>query len=168
MRRIRAHCPSGCIGATLLRGGLDLQLTPKSPTENIMRRIAYLVVCGSLVGTLGHAHAQPAPQARPCAEEMQKTGGCNSQAPAMPPRPSAEEIRKSMDAAMGSMVPMMGRMTEVAIEAQLKIAARPETAEIIATFKKNLFDQLQKKGFSAEQALQITLSTTIPSAAPGK
>jgi hypothetical protein len=117
----------------------------------------------------GLCQAQMAPQARPCSEETRKAGGCNAQTPmAMPPRPSAEEMQKSMDAAMGSMVPMMGRVTEVAIEAQLKVAARPETAETIATFKKNLFDQLVKKGFTPEQALQITLATSLPSANVGK
>jgi hypothetical protein len=134
-----------------------------------MRRVAFLVVCGSLIGGLCHAQAQSAPQPRPCPEETQKAAGCGSQAQnPTPPRPSPEEMQKSMDAAMDSMVPMMGRMTEVTIEAQLKVAARPETAERVATFKKNLFDQLQKKGFSPEQALQITLSTPVPSGAPGK
>ena len=74
-----------------------------------------------------------------------------------------------MDAAMGSMVPMMGRMTEITIEAQLRLAAMPETAErIVSAFKKNLFDQLQKKGFTPAQALQITLSTPLPSASAAK
>jgi hypothetical protein len=71
-----------------------------------------------------------------------------------------------MDATMGAMVPMMGRMTEIIIEAQLKVAERPETAERIAAFKKNLYDALLKKGFKAEQAMQITLATAPPSAAP--
>ena len=130
---------------------------------------ALLFVSAGLLGAISHAQAQTAPPARPCAEETQKTGGCKSQAPGTTPsRLSAEEMQKSMDAAMGSMVPMMGRMAEVTIEAQLKVAARPETAEIIAAFKKNLFDQLQKKGFSAEQSLQITLATPVPAAAAGK
>ena len=77
-------------------------------------------------------------------------------------------MQKSMDAAMGSMVPMMGRMAEVTIEAQLKLAAMPETAERVAIFKKNLYDQLQKRGFTPSQALQITLSTPLPSASAAK
>jgi len=91
-------------------------------------------------------------------------GLAQSQSP--PRQPSPEEMQKMMDATMGAMVPLMGRMTEVMIEAQLKIAGRPETAERLATFKKNLFDALIKKGFTAEQALQITLATAIPAAAP--
>ena len=58
------------------------------------------------------------------------------------------------------------RLTEVTIEAQLKVAERPETADRIAAFKKNLCDALLKKGFSGEQATQITLATSPPSAAP--
>jgi hypothetical protein len=80
-------------------------------------------------------------------------------------KPTPEEMQKMMDASMVSMLPMLGRMTEAHLEAQLKVAERPETAERIATFKKNLFDALRKKGFTAEQSLQITNSTPLPSAA---
>ena len=83
-----------------------------------------------------------------------------------PQKPSPDEMQKMMDASMVSMLPMLGRMTEVHLEAQLKVAERPETAERIATFKKNLFDALRKKGFTAEQSLRITNSTPLPSAAP--
>jgi len=81
-------------------------------------------------------------------------------------QPSPEDMQKVMDATMGAMVPMMGRMTEVMIEAQLKIAEKPETAQRLATFKRNLFDALVKKGFTQDQAMQITLTTALPSAAP--
>jgi hypothetical protein len=81
-------------------------------------------------------------------------------------QPSPEEMQKMMDATMGAMVPMMGKMTEVILEAQLKVAERPETAERVAAFKKNLYEALLKKGFNTEQAMQITLETAPPSAAP--
>ncbi len=84
----------------------------------------------------------------------------------MPPKPSPEDMQKMMDSSMVSMLPMLGRMTEVHLEAQLKVAERPETAEKIATFKKNLFDALKRKGFTTEQSLQITNATPLPSAAP--
>jgi len=96
---------------------------------------------------------------------MKKADGCKGQSP-IPSRPSPDEMQKEMDTAMGAMVPMMGRMAEVMIEAQLKAAARPETAISIATFKKNLYDELQKKGFTPEQSLQITLATALPAAGP--
>lgn len=90
----------------------------------------------------------------------------HAQGSAQQKQPSPEDMQKMMNATMGTMVPMMGRMTEVMLEAQLKIAERPETAERVAAFKKNLFDALLKKGFNAEQAMQITLATAPPSASP--
>ena len=90
----------------------------------------------------------------------------HAQEPPAQRQPTPEEMQKIMDATMGAMVPMMGRMTEVVIEAQLKIAVLPETAERIATFKKNLYDALTKKGFTKAEALQIVMATDIPSAAP--
>jgi predicted aconitase len=84
--------------------------------------------------------------------------------PTPPKRPAPEDIQKSMDAAMGAMVPMMGRMTEATIEAQLAIAERPGTAERIAVYKKNLFEAYKKQGFTVSQALQLTLATPLPSA----
>jgi phosphate starvation-inducible protein PhoH len=71
-----------------------------------------------------------------------------------------------MDATMGAMVPMMGRMMEVMIEAQLKIAVLPGTAERIAIFKKNLYDALLKQGFTKDQATQLVVATGLPSASP--
>ena len=107
-----------------------------------MRYLTALVICAPLV-LASVAHAQALNQSK---------------------KPSPEEMQKSMDAAMNSMVPMMGRMAEVMIEAQLKIAAQPETATSIAAFKRNLYLELQKKGFSSQEALQITLATALPTA----
>lgn len=81
-------------------------------------------------------------------------------------KPSPEEVQKIMDATMGAMVPVMGRMAEAMLEAQLKVAAHPDTAERVAVFKWNLFAALQKKGFTKEEALQIVIATGIPSASP--
>ena len=83
----------------------------------------------------------------------------------LPQKPTPEQMQTMADASMVSMLPMVGRITEAHLEAQLKVAERPETAERIATFKKNLFDALRKKGFTAEQSLQILNSTLLPSAA---
>lgn len=49
-----------------------------------------------------------------------------------------------MQATMCAMVSVAGLMTAAVIEAQLNLAARPETAERIASFKKNLFDYLEE------------------------
>jgi hypothetical protein len=81
-------------------------------------------------------------------------------------KPTPEEIQKMTDST-GAMTIMMGRMVEVQVEAQLKVAERPETAERVATFKKNLFDALRRKGFTAEQSLQIMNSTSLPSTVTG-
>lgn len=81
-------------------------------------------------------------------------------------KPSPEDMQRMMDSSMVSMLPMLERMDEAHLEAQLKVAERPDTAEKIASFKKNLFDALRRKGFTAEQSLQITTATALPSAPP--
>lgn len=86
-----------------------------------------------------------------------------------PQKPTPEQMQSMMDASAVSMLPMLARISEVQMETQLKLAERPETAERIATFKKNLFDALRKKGFTAEQSLQILNATAMPVApASGK
>jgi len=76
-------------------------------------------------------------------------------------------MQQLMEASLGAMVPMMGKMAEVTIEAQLKIAEKPETATRLAVFKKNLYDALIKQGFSKQDAFQIMLQTGVPAAMPG-
>lgn len=81
-----------------------------------------------------------------------------------------EQIRKMMQPSMNPSVnanaAMMVPAIEAIIEAELNLAAMPETAQRIASFKKNLFDALRKSGFTAEQAFQLTLATALPSASP--
>ncbi len=81
-----------------------------------------------------------------------------------PKGPSQEEMQQTMENSMGAMAPMMGKMTEATIEAQLVAAEKPETARRIAVFKKNLYDELLRQGFSKERAFAIVLSTPLPSA----
>jgi hypothetical protein len=83
-------------------------------------------------------------------------------------KPSPEEIKQMMESSVGAMVPMMAKMSEAMIEAQLASAEKPETARRIAQFKKNLYDELQKQGFSKSQAFSIVQSTPLPSASPSK
>jgi hypothetical protein len=100
------------------------------------------IVMSALLGVSAVAHAQqPQPQ-----------------------KPTPEQMQSMMDASVVSMLPALARMSEVQMETQVKFAARPETAERIATFKKNLFDALRSKGFTVEQAIQITNSTPMPAA----
>ncbi|MBV8380140.1 MAG: hypothetical protein JO369_05185 [Paucibacter sp.] len=114
-----------------------------------------------MLGSSCHADeaaARPLPAASAPAPMLAPT------TPRQPPSP--QEMQKIMDATMGAMVPMMGRMTEAMIEAQLSIAAQPQTAERIATFKRNLYEALIKKGFTKAEALQLVIATGIPSATP--
>lgn len=82
-------------------------------------------------------------------------------------KPSPEELKQIMEMSFGAMVPVMGKMTEAMIEAQLVIAEKPETARRLATFKKNVYDALIKQGFSKKEALDIMMNTSVPSAMPG-
>jgi hypothetical protein len=81
-----------------------------------------------------------------------------------PKRPSQDEMKQMMENSMGAMAPMLGKMTDAAIEAELVAAEKPETARRIAAFKKNLYDELLRQGFSKERAFAIVLSTPLPSA----
>jgi len=47
------------------------------------------------------------------------------------------------------------------------VAEKQETAKSLAIFKRNLYNELIKQGFSKKEALEITLSTSMPAAAPG-
>ena len=80
-------------------------------------------------------------------------------------KPSPEEMKKMMEASMGAMAPAMARMTEAMIEVQLNAAAKPETAQRVAAFKRSLYEALLKSGFTQDQAMQITVSTPLPAAA---
>ena len=80
------------------------------------------------------------------------------------PQPSPEEIRQQMEVAFGAMAPMMGKMMEAMIEAQLAVISKPESAEKMAQYVKNFYEALIKHGFSKEEALKIVTSISLPSA----
>lgn len=79
-----------------------------------------------------------------------------------PSRPSPEEMLRVTDSSTSAVLANVERTAETQLAAQLKTAERPDTAERIASFKKNLFDALRRKGFTAEQALQIVVATPVP------
>ena len=81
--------------------------------------------------------------------------------------PSPDEMKQLMELSLGAMGPMMGKMTESMIEAQLQIAAKPETAARVAVFKRNLYKALISQGFSRKEAFEIMLNTSLPSGMPG-
>lgn len=74
-----------------------------------------------------------------------------------------EEIRRLMESTSNAIVPNAARTADAILDAELKFAERPETALRLASFKRNLYEALQRKGFSAEQAMQIVLQTPLPS-----
>jgi len=77
-------------------------------------------------------------------------------------RPAPEEMLRMADSSTAANLATLERTVEAQLNAQLKTAERPETAERIASFKKNLFDALRKKGFTVEQSLQIVVATPAP------
>ena len=87
--------------------------------------------------------------------------------PAENKQPSPEEMKQLMEMSFGAMVPMMGKMAEAMIDAQLRVAEKPETAASLAAFKKNLYAPLIKQGFSRKEAFDIMLNTAVPAAMPG-
>ena len=81
------------------------------------------------------------------------------------PKPqAAQEVTVEPDSAGFSamMGPMMGQMMRVMMLTVIEIAAEPETAEKMATFSKNFFDALVRKGFTRQEALQIVMATGLP------
>lgn len=76
-----------------------------------------------------------------------------------PPPEAARPNAQAMPAAPGA-------STLAAIQAQLEVAARPETAERLAAFKRNLYEALLKKGFNGQDAMQIVIATPLPGAVP--
>src|SRR2546422_10963355 len=69
----------------------------------------------------------------------------------------------AQQAQMTSMMgPMMGQMMEAMMEGMLRVMAKPESADRLATFTKNYYDALIRKGFTKEQALQIVIATGMP------
>ncbi|WP_426115070.1 hypothetical protein [Massilia sp. PWRC2] len=77
-------------------------------------------------------------------------------------RPAPNDMLKVADSSTSAMLATLERSVEAQLGAQLNSAERPETAERIAGFKKNLFDALRKRGFTAEQSMQIVVATPLP------
>ena len=68
----------------------------------------------------------------------------------------------------GMMGPMMEQMMTAGMTATLRVLAKPESAQQLATFVKNFYDALVAKGFSKEDALKIVAAVGMPHAAPGR
>lgn len=64
---------------------------------------------------------------------------------------------------MDAFVDAFVKFADISVENQLKAAEKPETANRIAAFKKNLHSALLKQGFTKAEALSIVSSTPMPS-----
>ena len=64
----------------------------------------------------------------------------------------------------GMMGPMMEQMMTATMTATLRVLAKPESAQQLATFVKNFYQALLAKGFSKEDALRIVAAVGMPHA----
>lgn len=78
-----------------------------------------------------------------------------------------QQPQQVMQQAMETMGPMMGKMAGSMMEGMLLVMKKPETAESLATFSRNYYDALRKKGFSEEAALRMVTAIGLPAAPSG-
>ena len=76
-------------------------------------------------------------------------------------------VAQMMDENLKAMLPALKAMTQVSIDAQLEAGAKPATAQQLARFKRNLYQELLKSGFDEQQALAIVVATPLPVGAVG-
>lgn len=74
--------------------------------------------------------------------------------------PSLADSLAMMQEFMG---PMMGNMMASMLDGMLTTLARPESAEKLATFTRNYYEALIRKGFTEEQALRLVAAVGFPS-----
>jgi hypothetical protein len=73
-----------------------------------------------------------------------------------------DSLQEMMGAQMEMMGPMMGRMAEASMTATLNVLTKPQSAERLATFTRNYYNALIKKGFTKDEALRIVTSVGLP------
>jgi len=74
-----------------------------------------------------------------------------------------EEAQAIKQQTMQMMLPMFGEMMKATMEAQLEVLANPATTEKLASYAKNYYEALIKKGFSKDDALRIVMAIGFPS-----
>ena len=84
---------------------------------------------------------------------------CLAQDQKMTPEQQQAMIQQQMNA----MTPMFGQMMRVMMTATFDVLSQPESAEKLASFTRNYYDALIKKGFSKDEALKIAMSVGMPS-----
>ena len=75
-----------------------------------------------------------------------------------------EQQQAMMQQQMKMMTPMFGEMMKIMMETQFQILSRPDTADKLASFTRNYYRALLKKGFTKEQALDIVMRAGFPAA----
>ena len=68
---------------------------------------------------------------------------------------------------MEMMGPTFGLMMTGMMEAMMTVLEQPETAERLATFARNYYDALIRRGFSEEQALRLVVAIGFPALGGG-
>lgn len=84
---------------------------------------------------------------------------CFAQEEQMTPEQQQAMIQQQMDA----MTPMFGQMMRAMMTATFDVLSQPESAEKLASFTRNYYDALIKKGFTKKEALNIAMSVGMPS-----
>ena len=77
-------------------------------------------------------------------------------------------LADSVSAMMQNMSPAFGLMMQSMMEATLTVLERPETAERLASFTRNYYEALIRKGFTESQALALTAAVGFPSVMSGR
>jgi 1,2-phenylacetyl-CoA epoxidase catalytic subunit len=76
--------------------------------------------------------------------------------------------KEQAQAAIDTVMPVAVKMAESMADLQLTILSKPETAEKLARYVKNLNEALIKEGFSKEETLKIVTSLPLPLPNMGK
>ena len=77
-----------------------------------------------------------------------------------------ERQQKYLEHSMDMLTPMSGQTNRIAMEVQLEVLSKPETAQKLAAFAHNYYQALVKTGFTEDQALQIVARAGIPLVPP--
>jgi hypothetical protein len=73
-----------------------------------------------------------------------------------------EQQQQLFQQQMQMMTPMFGQMMKAMMQAQIEVLANPETADKLATYSRNYYNALMKKGFTKEGALRIAMAVGFP------
>ena len=99
----------------------------------------------------------------------QLTGGIAfaAQEKAAMPSPQQAQIApqptKNPEESIRQMGPAMSSMMESMMSGMMRFYAQPDTADMMASFTRNYYTALVKKGFSEAEALEIVKAAGVPS-----